>query len=97
MIELSEEWLNDAARRAADEEDAWYAAPPTWLDLEDEPSAIVEGSTTAAEADKRWATRFPALAKRRSRSDIQRWREAGAKQAAPVFPLFTTAIPSRAA
>lgn len=53
MIELSEEWLNDVARRADDEEEAWYAARPTWLDLEDEPSAIVEGSRTATEADKR--------------------------------------------
>jgi hypothetical protein len=42
MIELSEEWLAEAARQAADDEDAWLAARPTWLDLEDEPSAIVE-------------------------------------------------------
>ena len=96
MIELSEEWLTETARRAADEEDAWYAARPTWLDLEDEPSAIVEGSRTDAEADKRWAARFPALAKRRSRSEIRSWREAGAKQTTPVFPLFAAAPPRAA-
>lgn len=95
MIELSTEWLTETARRAADEEDAWYAARPTWLDLEDEPSAIVQGSKTAAEADKCWAARFPALAKRHTRSDLRHWRETGAKQTAPVFPLF--GAPSRAA
>lgn len=88
MIKLSEEWVTEVARRAADDEDAWYAARPTWLDLEDEPSAIVEGAKTAAERDKRWAARFPGLAKRRPRSDIRSWREACAKQTAPVFPLF---------
>jgi hypothetical protein len=90
MIELSEEWLAETARQAADDEDAWYAARPTWLDLEDEPSAIIEGSRTAANADKRWATKFPVLAKHRSRFDIRSWRDAGARQTAPVFPLFAT-------
>jgi hypothetical protein len=97
MIELSEEWLTETARRAADEEDAWLADPPTWLDLEDEPSAIIDEPKAAVEADKRWAARFPSLAKRRPRSDIQRWREACARQTAPVFPLVFAATPSWAA
>ena len=54
MIELSAEWLTEVARRAADDEDAWCAAHPTWLALDDEPSAAVVGrSTSAAESDKR--------------------------------------------
>ena len=96
MIELSEEWLNDVARRAADEEEAWDAARPTWLDLEDEPSAIIEGSRTAVDTDKCWAAKFPALARRRSRADIRSWCEAAARQPAPVFPLFT-AVKQRSA
>jgi hypothetical protein len=96
MIELSEEWLNDVARRAADEEEEWSANRPTWLDLEDEPSALVEGSRTAAEAATRWAAKFPALAKHRPHSDIRSWREAGARQPVPVFPLFT-AVKQRSA
>lgn len=88
MIELSEEWLAGAARQAADDEDAWYAARPKWLDLEDEPSAIVEGTRTAAEADRHWVAKFPVLAKHRSRFDIWSWREAGVRQPATVFPLF---------
>lgn len=96
MIKLSSEWLTETARRAADEEDAWYANRPTWLDLEDEPSAIVEGSRTAAEADVHWAAKFPVLAKHRSRFDICSWREAGVRQPATVFPLFT-AVKKRSA
>lgn len=89
MIELSEEWLAEAARRAAEEEDAWIAARPRWLTLEDERSPLIGRPTSVDDADKRWAARFPALAKHRARSDIQRWREVGARQDAPVFPIFT--------
>lgn len=96
MIELSEEWLAQAARQAADDEDAWYAARPKWLDLEDELSAIPEGTRTATEADRAWVAKFPALAKHRSRFDISRWREAGVRQTATVFPLFT-AVKQRSA
>ena len=97
MIELSEEWLTEAARRSADDEDAWYAARPAWLNLEDEPSAIIDEPASPAEADKRWATRFRGLAKHRTRSDIRRWREAGARQTMLVFPLFSAATRSSAA
>jgi hypothetical protein len=97
MIELSEEWLNDVARRAADDEEAWCSGRPAWLGLEDEPSAIIDEPASATEADRRWAARFPALAKRRSRADMRRWREVGARQPALVFPLFAAGTPNRAA
>jgi hypothetical protein len=97
MIELSEEWLTEAAQRAADDEDAWRAGRLTWLALEDEPSATTEGHSSTTEADKRWAARFPALAKRHPRSDLRRWREAGARQNAHVFPIFATPKRSPAA
>jgi hypothetical protein len=41
-IELSEAWLTETARRSADEEEEWCVDPPKWLDLDDEPSAVVE-------------------------------------------------------
>ena len=97
MIELSSEWLTEAARQAADEEDAWCAARPSWLALDDELSAVVEPSVNTAAADHRWAKRFKGLAKHRSPSDMRRWREASARQTAPVFPFFAAAPPNRAA
>src|SRR5436190_23811354 len=88
MIELSVEWLTNAARRAAEDEDAWCATRPAWLGLDDEPSALVEDPASVAESDKRWAARFRGLARHRARADIRRRREAGAGQTTQVFPLF---------
>jgi hypothetical protein len=69
-----------------------------WLALPDEPSAIIESKSSAAlESDERWAARFPALAKHRPRADLQRWREAGARQNTLIFPIFVRATGSSAA
>jgi hypothetical protein len=40
MIELSSEWLTEVARQASDDDEAWCAARPAWLALDEEPSAV---------------------------------------------------------
>jgi len=47
MIDLSEKQLTAAARRAADDEDAWCASRPAWLSLEDDPAGSAPTDTAA--------------------------------------------------
>jgi hypothetical protein len=51
MIHLSTELLTEVARQAANDDDAWYAARPTWLALDETFAVSEETSLGAHERD----------------------------------------------